>query len=64
MAKTVFDVLNEKIDADIESATSFLGKGSAIDYSAYRETCGLIRGLKAAQHYINDLSRAMENDDE
>ena len=64
MAKTVFDVLVDQMQADIDSATAFLGKGSANDYAAYRETCGLIRGLQAAQQYVVDLSRRMENDDE
>lgn len=64
MAKTVFDVLTEQVQADINTAINFLGKGSAIDYPSYRETCGMIRGLQAAQQYIIDLSRKMENDDE
>jgi hypothetical protein len=65
MAKTVFDVLTDKIDEQISSATQFLAGGSPKDYAAYREVVGLIRGLEASKSYIEDLSRNyMENDDD
>ena len=51
MAKTVFDVLKEKIGDD-KSAQ-------------YKEVVGLIRGLEACNNHIEDLSRNyMENDDD
>ena len=49
MAKTVFDVLKDKIDGDISSAQSFLSAGSPKDYAAFREVVGLIRGLEASK---------------
>ena len=52
MAKTVFDVLKDKIDDDISSAQSFLNAGSPKDYANYREVVGLIRGLEATKSYI------------
>lgn len=65
MAKTVFDVLTDKIDEQISSATQFLSGGSPKDYAGYREVVGLIRGLEASKSYIEDLSRnLMENDDD
>ena len=64
MAKTVFDVLKDKIEDDISSAQSFLTAGSSKDYAHYREVVGLIRGLEASKSHIADLSRNyMENDD-
>ena len=49
MAKTVFDVLKEKIEADIVSAKDFLAGGGAKDFS----------------QYIQDLSRNyLEGDDD
>jgi hypothetical protein len=33
MAKTVFDVLRNKIEDDMSSATDFLGNGGAKDFS-------------------------------
>jgi|TARA_R110001632_G_scaffold32650_3_gene84342 hypothetical protein len=64
MAKTVFDVLKDKIEGDISSAQSFLTAGSSKDYAHYREVVGLIRGLEASKSYVEDLSRNyMEDDD-
>jgi len=65
MAKTVFDVLKDKIEDDISSAQSFLTAGSSKDYAHYREVVGLIRGLEASKSYVEDLSRNyMEDDDD
>lgn len=65
MAKTVFDVLTEKIDEEISSAQTFLSGGAAKDYPQYKEVVGLIRGLEAGKSYIEDLSRNyMDNDDD
>ena len=65
MAKTVFDVLKEKIGDDKSSALEFLGGGGAKDFAQYKEAVGLIRGLEACNNHIEDLSRNyMENDDD
>ena len=63
MAKTVFDVLKEKIDEDISSAKNFIAGGSAKDYSEYRELAGLVRGLETSKRYVEDLSRNYMEDD-
>ena len=65
MAKTVFDVLNDKINEDKASALQFLGAGGAKDFAQYKEITGMIRGLDACKNYIEDLSRnQMEDDDD
>tara|TARA_R110000803_G_scaffold109208_4_gene177592 strand:+ start:1663 stop:1860 length:198 start_codon:yes stop_codon:yes gene_type:complete len=65
MAKTVFDVLVNKLDEDVSSATQFLAGGSAKDFAGYKEIVGLIRGLEASKQHIEDLSRNyMEEDDD
>ena len=65
MAKTVFDVLNDRIDESISSAKSFLTAGSPKDYANYREVVGLIRGLESSKQYVEDLAKNyMENDDD
>ena len=65
MAKTVFDVLTQKIGEDISSAQSFLTAGSPKDYANYREVVGLIRGLETSKQYVEDLAKNyMENDDD
>ena len=63
MAKTVFDVLKDKIDGDISSAQSFLTAGSPKDYAEFREVVGLIRGLGASKSYIEDLAKNYMADD-
>ena len=63
MAKTVFDVLKDRIDGDISSAQSFLTAGSPKDYANYREVVGLIRGLEATKSYIEDLAKNYMDDD-
>ena len=65
MAKTVFDVLIEKLDEDRSIALQFLGVGGAKDFAQYKEITGMIRGLDACKNYIEDLSRnQMEDDDD
>lgn len=64
MAKTVFDVLKDKIDDDISSAQSFLNAGSPKDYANYREVVGLIRGLEASKSYMEDLAKNYMDDDD
>jgi len=64
MAKTVFDVLKDKIEGDKSSALEFLGNGGAKDFAQYKEIVGLIRGLEAGKSYVVDLARNyMEDDD-
>ena len=57
MAKTVFEVLVEKITDQKRSSEDFIQSGGAKDYAAYREVCGVLRGLDTALREINDLSR-------
>jgi|TARA_R110000824_G_scaffold390222_1_gene586600 hypothetical protein len=64
MAKTVFDVLNERVGEQRSSAVEFLSNGSPKDYASYKELCGVIRGLDAAIAHINDLSRNYLEDGE
>ena len=64
MAKTIFDVLKDKIEEDKASALEFLGGGGAKDFSQYQEVTGLIRGLQTCLGYIDDLSRNYLEDDD
>ena len=63
MAKTVFDVLEERIGEQRSSAMEFLSNGSPKDYAEYKELCGVIRGLDAALSHVHDLSRNFLEDD-
>jgi|TARA_R100001510_G_scaffold57077_1_gene64044 hypothetical protein len=64
MAKTVFDVLNEKLNEDKSSALEFLGQGGVKDFAQYKETTGFIRGLETCMNHISDLSRNYLEDDD
>ena len=65
MAKTVLDVLKDKLEVDKTSALQFLGNGGAKDFAQYKEVTGMIRGLETCMNYVEDLSRNyMEDDDE
>ena len=65
MAKTVFDVLKDKIIEDKTSVQEFLSGGGAKDYPEYRELTGKIRGYDACINHINDLAKNyMEEDDD
>ena len=64
MAKTVFEVLDAKIEELKASNIEFLEQGAAKDYAEYRESCGVIRGLSAAQREIKDLSRNYMDDED
>jgi hypothetical protein len=65
MAKTVYDVLVEKITAHIAAVADSVASGAAKDYAEYRDLCGLIRGLETAKREILDLAQQyMEQDDD
>ena len=62
MAKTVFDVLIEKIEAHKNAAMESLVSGGAKDFAEYKAACGIIRGLSLARMEIQDLSRTFMDD--
>ena len=64
MAKTVLDVLKERLEDDKSSAVEFLTAVGAKDFAMYKETTGLVRGLETCLQYIEDLSRNLEYEDD
>ena len=64
MAKTVFDLLQEKLTDHKRSSEEFIQSGAAKDFAEYREVCGVIRGLDAALREVGDLSRNYMDDDD
>ena len=64
MAKTVFDVLNEKLDAHKNAAIESLVSGGAKDFAEDKAACGIIRGLSLARMEIQDLSRTLMDDED
>jgi len=59
---TVFKVLFEKIDEEIESVSGAIANGSAKTYDEYQKLCGVIKGLNAAKAHVEDLRRTTEED--
>jgi hypothetical protein len=64
MANTVMDLLQRKLREQEESHVQALAGGAVADYAAYRELCGVIRGLQTAQREIADLVRKLKEDDD
>ncbi len=64
MATTVLDVLMEKIDDGVKNTEYYLAAGNAKDYAQYKETVGVIRGLKSAKDFIAEMQTHLEDDDE
>ena len=65
MAKTVFDVLDDRIAAAIGDQEVFVTSGGAKTLEGYKEACGVIRGLTLARRELQDLAKNYmeENDD-
>lgn len=64
MSNTVMDLLQRKLKEHEDSFSQALVGGAVADYAAYRELCGVIRGLQTAQREIADLVRKLKDDDE
>ena len=65
MDERVLDILNKKLEAQVESFRAILCDGGAKSFDHYKELSGTIRGLQLAQYELGDLVRKLkENDDE
>lgn len=61
----ILEHLDSKLGERVSELIQFLGRGSANSFDGYKEVCGQIRGLQAAQLEIADLVRRIkENRDE
>jgi len=63
MSNTVMDLLQRKLKEQEESHVQALAGGAVADYAAYRELCGVIRGLQTAQREVADLVRRLKDED-
>jgi len=57
MAKTVFDVLDDRIAKAIQVNEEFVTSGGARTLEGYKEACGVIRGLALARRELQDLAK-------
>jgi len=62
--RTVFEVIQHRLEQRIEAAVGRLSEGAAADYAEYKDLCGLIRGLRAAQIELQDLAQTMKDQDD
>ena len=64
MDQKLFEVLNKKFEAQIESFKSVLCDGGASSFDHYKELSGTIRGLQLAQYELGDLVRKIKDLDD
>lgn len=56
----VLEHLNSKLEERIKSLMESMAGGGVVDFPAYRELCGNIRGLQTAQMELGDLVRILK----
>jgi hypothetical protein len=64
MDEKVLEYLRDKYVDREQSLVSFIADGGCKSYDHYKELCGTIRGLRAAQSEIEDLVRKMKDQDD
>tara|TARA_R110000796_G_scaffold29278_3_gene79264 strand:- start:176 stop:370 length:195 start_codon:yes stop_codon:yes gene_type:complete len=64
MAKSVFEILHDKVDADAKAIAGALAAGHASDYSEYQYMVGRIRGLSSVKDHIDALNKTYMSDED
>jgi len=64
METQVLELLLKKLEESRKELIENLGDVAAKDYAAYKELCGVSRGLLLAQLEINNLLQRLKEDDE
>jgi hypothetical protein len=54
---TLLEVLNKKLEEQVQQLVDVVSGGGAKTYDHYKELCGTIRGLQTAQYELADLVR-------
>ena len=62
MDTKLFEVLNGKLEMQVNDLRQVVCDGGAKSHDQYRELCGEIRGLQSAQREINDLVQKLTKD--
>lgn len=52
--------LRDKLRIDMNNLSDDLANGQCVDYAAYKELCGVIRGLAYAERHLLDLADNIE----
>ena len=58
------EAMRNKLRTDMNNYADDVATGQCADFSAYKELCGVIRGLAMAERYLLDLAAKLEKDDE
>ena len=64
MAKTLFEVMADKLDEELDVVNNWLSDGRAKSYEHYREMVGTVNGLRVARNMVTDLERQHREDDD
>jgi hypothetical protein len=64
MDNQILELLNKKIEEQVNSHSEALVSGQSKDYAHYRELCGKIAGLQTAQREIAELQQRLKADDD
>jgi len=64
MDPKLLELINRKLEAQIESFRAILCDGGAKSYDHYKELSGTIRGLQLAQYELGDLVRKLKDSDD
>jgi hypothetical protein len=64
MDSKLFEILNKKLEAQVEGFRAVLCDGGAKSYDHYKELSGTIRGLQLAQMELGDLVRKLKDSDD
>ena len=64
MDPKIFELLNKKLEAQIEGFNAVLRDGGAKSFDHYKELSGTIRGLQLAQYELGDLVRKLKDNDD
>ena len=59
---SVFEVLRDKLRADMNNFTDDLANGQCTSFEQYKELCGVIRGLAYAERHLIDLAENIERE--
>lgn len=56
------ETLRKKLREDMNNYTDDLATGQCQDHAAYKELCGVVRGLAYAERHLLDLARLSSED--
>ena len=57
-------LFHEYLRKEMNNYADDVANGICADYAAYKELCGVIRGLALAERLLIDLAKEKEDDDE